>query len=149
MWQFKVIMSELAIAGGIWKGETKNPITRAVIYGSSALTVVGIWAPGMRERIGAYALRLSAPGATAIAVPVAIGGVISAGIGGKEGIRNYRDFLKDVVTGDVKGVEQKLNVIDQELIFPTASYLWNRLDDALVFAEEQTQRFLSRKFLRA
>ena len=108
-WQQKIVWTELSIAFTMYRmnknRDIDNPAVRAiadvVVMSGGTVAVAAIWYPELRVVLaGAAATTLSVP-ATAVTVPIAIGGIASVLIGGGEGLRNYEDFF----TGEVSPEE--------------------------------------------
>ena len=129
---FRVIWSELALAGGMYKASYYDaPWKKGIVYSGTALTVAGIWFPGIKERLGlTFAPLLVNPYTAAVAVPVAAGTIASYSIAGVEGLEDYHDYMYDVVSGDVSGVWDKWAFTYDELVEKRAGpRVWEAIEE--------------------
>lgn len=115
---FRVMWTELAIAAGLTKSMYYDePWKKGIVYTGTALTVAGIWFPGIKERLGLALAPLAVnPYTAAVAAPVAAGSIASYAIADVEGLRDYHEYMYDVFSGDVGGVWNKWSFTYDELV---------------------------------
>lgn len=95
LWQNKITWSELIIAA-TWYNVNKNKgdtFSDALAITSGTIGVAAVWAPELRTTIAAGAFAVGSGPATAAIVPIAIGTVASAAIGGASGVKTFNEFL--------------------------------------------------------
>jgi len=120
-----------------------------------ALQVASVWGADKVSwafvyRGGMWAARAAITSSVApyIYVPVVIGAVVSYGIDEEEGLLNYADFLEDVVTLDVEGIEDKMEFTWEVLVEgkhkpkPTPRLPW--IKDPLNPTPEEMEHFRQR-----
>jgi len=133
LWQNKVSWIETTILAAMWETNRKegDHFTDFLVWVGAGAKIALIIDPTLAAKAAGWAAPYVVPAAAAVAVPVATGGVIAAAIGGKQGIKDYADFIIDKPLGPgqrKKFVEVVIPAIESEIIEPVATYI----DDTVV-----------------
>lgn len=97
LWQIKSAWTGgyILLGGGKVTADDEFDWTDSATVVATSLGIADIWFPGIKFKIKTAVTPYLAPAATAVAVPVAIGGVVSYGIAGGEGVKDYYEFLTE------------------------------------------------------
>ena len=122
-WQNKVSLTEAVWAWSLWeiRKEETDFFEDYLIFAGASYTTLGIWAPEFRTAarmsIAAALAPYAVAGASAIAVPLAIGTLAAYKIGGAEGLEDYYEFLTEPTKWKSRTTES-LGIIKEEVIEP-------------------------------
>jgi hypothetical protein len=122
-WQNKVSLTEAVWAWSLWeiRKEETDFFEDYLIFAGASYTTLGIWAPEFRTAarisIAAAIAPYAVAGATALAVPLAIGTVAAYRIGGAEGLEDYYEFLTEPTKWKSR-TEESLGIIKEEVLEP-------------------------------
>jgi hypothetical protein len=118
-WQHKVSLTEVIAVYAMHeiRKEETGTMEDIGIATSAAVTIVGIWYPTGRVVAAGLVAPYVAPFALGLTGAVIVGGVISYGIAGEQGLVDYYEFLTEP-TKIPERIAESINVITEEVIQP-------------------------------